>query len=266
MKSRSTRSGAARVRVSRTVVRVPLRRRCPSSRHGASIWRSACGPQRGLERRVRHERGGRRRSRARCGGCHGCDRALLRRSRRGPTAPGLATRSTRWRRPPAAGTSWRQDRRPGWLSRSKTRTGSSRSPEHQAAAFASISRSWRSRRFSRLSRRSSSRSALVKPSCERPSSRSAWPTQLRIAERKARTPEPAPPASGPIEPARPSAPGNRIRVDVSSASWTPFSQLIRCPPKRGKSRAPSTLRLRRGHEALMTRWRSRGGTGCGAAR
>ena len=25
------------------------------------------------------------------------------------------------------------------------------------------------------------------------------------------------------------------RVDVSSASWTPFSQLIRCPPKRGKS-------------------------------
>ena len=51
---------------------------------------------------------------------------------------------------------------------------------NQAAAFASISRSWRSRRFSRLSRRSSSRSALVKPSCERPSSRSAWPTQLRI--------------------------------------------------------------------------------------
>ena len=50
---------------------------------------------------------------------------------------------------------------------------------NQAAAFASISRSWRRRRFSRLSRRSSSRAALVRPSCERPSSRSAGLNQLR---------------------------------------------------------------------------------------
>ncbi len=44
---------------------------------------------------------------------------------------------------------------------------------NQAAAFFRISRSSRSRRFSRRNRRSSSRSAVVKPSSRRPSSRSA---------------------------------------------------------------------------------------------
>ena len=37
----------------------------------------------------------------------------------GRRCPALATRSTRWWRPPAAGTSWRRDRRPGWLSRTR---------------------------------------------------------------------------------------------------------------------------------------------------
>ena len=52
---------------------------------------------------------------------------------------------------------------------------------NQAAAFFKISRSSRSWRFSRRSRRSSSRSTVVRPSSRRPSSRSACRTQLRIA-------------------------------------------------------------------------------------
>ncbi len=51
---------------------------------------------------------------------------------------------------------------------------------NQAVAFARISRPSRRRRFSRRSLRSSSRSAVVIPSSRRPSSRSAWTTQLRI--------------------------------------------------------------------------------------
>ncbi len=52
---------------------------------------------------------------------------------------------------------------------------------NQAVAFARISRSSFSYRFSRRRRRSSPRSSVVRPSLRRPSSRSAWPTQLRIA-------------------------------------------------------------------------------------
>ena len=52
---------------------------------------------------------------------------------------------------------------------------------NQAVAFAKMSRSSRSRRFSRRRRRSSSRSAVLGPSPRRPSSRSACTTQLRIA-------------------------------------------------------------------------------------
>src|SRR5690606_30751729 len=55
------------------------------------------------------------------------------------------------------------------------------SSANQAAAFFRISRSSRSTRFSRRNRASSSRSELVSPSSRRPSSRSAWRTQLRIA-------------------------------------------------------------------------------------
>src|ERR1700732_3844354 len=52
---------------------------------------------------------------------------------------------------------------------------------NQAAAFESISRSSRSTRFSRRSRLSSSRSAVVKPSLRRPSSSPVCLTHLRIA-------------------------------------------------------------------------------------
>src|SRR5690606_39242876 len=52
---------------------------------------------------------------------------------------------------------------------------------NQAAAFDKISRSVFSCFTSRRSRPSSSRSAVVRPSARRPSSRSAWRTQLRIA-------------------------------------------------------------------------------------
>src|SRR5207244_12372986 len=51
---------------------------------------------------------------------------------------------------------------------------------NQAAAFFKISRSSRRTLFSRRSRRSSSRSSVVRPSWRWPSSRSAWATQLRI--------------------------------------------------------------------------------------
>jgi hypothetical protein len=51
---------------------------------------------------------------------------------------------------------------------------------NQAAAFARISFSWRRRLFSHRSRRNPSRSALVTPSSRRPSSKSAWRTQLWI--------------------------------------------------------------------------------------
>ncbi len=51
---------------------------------------------------------------------------------------------------------------------------------NQAVALAGISRSSRSRRMSRRRRRNSDRSAVVRPSARRPSSRSACHTQLRI--------------------------------------------------------------------------------------
>src|SRR5205807_10252484 len=51
---------------------------------------------------------------------------------------------------------------------------------NQAAAFDRISRSSLSWRFSRLSRLSSSRSDVVRPSPQRPASRSAWATQFLI--------------------------------------------------------------------------------------
>ena len=53
---------------------------------------------------------------------------------------------------------------------------------NQAVALAKMSRSSRSARTSRRSRRNSSSSKLVRPSSRWPSSRSAWRTQLRIAE------------------------------------------------------------------------------------
>ena len=89
---------------------------------------------------------------------------------------------------------------------------------NQAAAFASIARSSRRRRFSRRSRRISSRSALLNPSARRPSSRSACANQLRIAwavgsnclpsaDNNTAIPEPALPESVRCEPARPSGAG-----------------------------------------------------------
>src|SRR5271156_55860 len=52
---------------------------------------------------------------------------------------------------------------------------------NQAAAFAKISRSSRSTRFSRRKRLSSARSSVVRPSLRRPSSRPACLSQQRIA-------------------------------------------------------------------------------------
>ena len=119
VKSRSTRSGAARARASRTVVRVPLRRLMPLKPARRINLAIRFGPQRSLERRARHGCGVRHRFLARCDGYRGCDRAVPHRSGHGPTVPGPATRSTRWWRPPAAGTSWRRDTWPGWLPRTR---------------------------------------------------------------------------------------------------------------------------------------------------
>ena len=120
LKSRSTRSGAGRARASRIVVRVSL---APADAPQAGTAHQSGDPlaahRRSLARRARHECGERRRCLARRDGSRGCDRAAPRRSRPVSTAPGLATRSTRWWRPPAAGTSWRRDTWPGWLSRTR---------------------------------------------------------------------------------------------------------------------------------------------------
>ena len=76
---------------------------------------------------------------------------------------------------------------------------------NQAAAFARISRSCRSWRFSRRSRWSSFRSCVVRPSSRRPSSRSACSTQLRIVCADGSNSRPAPPAFAQLAPARPAA-------------------------------------------------------------
>ena len=107
-----------------------------------------------------------------CGWSGSC-RATPRRACHDWNAHGLATRSTRWRRRPALGTSWPPDDGPDSPSRAR------RPPRYRAGlpskpgrGFFYISRSSRSWRFSRRSRRSSSSSKLVRPSSRRPSSRS----------------------------------------------------------------------------------------------
>src|SRR5215467_1756609 len=86
---------------------------------------------------------------------------------------------------------------------------------NQAAAFDRISRSSLSWRFSRRSRLSSSRSAVATlPSV--------------------RTHAPAPPATGRRAPAQPSGGGTQAgRLLLSCPSWTPRTQIVRCPQNRG---------------------------------
>lgn len=108
---------------------------------------------------------------------------------------------------------------------------------NHVAAIARISRTWRSRRFSRLSPPSSSGSALVSPSLRRPSLRSAWATQLRIARAKgfelpAQLLRGAP-RSHQLDHLLPGR--RRIRRTFLGRCGLLSSQLIRCPRKRGKS-------------------------------
>ena len=108
-----------RARALRIVVRVPLRRLMPlkparrinlAIRLQPTAWPRSTSPawMRGAPQVPREGDGSR-----------GYDRAAPRRSRRGPMAPDRATHSTRWWRPLAAGTSWRRDTWPGWLSRTR---------------------------------------------------------------------------------------------------------------------------------------------------
>ena len=143
-------------------------------------WRPAHRP-----RPASHECAARRRCRASRGGSPRCVRTA---GRRGvPNCRAAATRSNRYWKLPAPGTWSPPGVRPGSPSRAR------RSPWHRvglranqaAAPFFEISRSSRNCRFSRRRRRSSSRSAVVRPSERRPSSRSACRTQLRIASAEA---------------------------------------------------------------------------------
>ena len=101
-----------------------------------------------------------------------------------------------------------------------------------------ISRSNLSWRISRRRRLSSSRSAVVRPSARPPSSRSACATQLRIAcadgsnsfASSLRT------ATGPNQLDHLPAELRRIRAVLLFRSWTPKTQKIGCPRKRGNFR------------------------------
>ena len=110
---------------------------------------------------------------------------------------------------------------------------------NQAVAFASIARSSRTRRFSRRSRRISSRSALLSPSPRRPSSRSACATQLRIAWAVGSNSRASSSAVRPVRTKatrRPSGAGRLAGTAVSiSAWWIPPPPRVRGPRNRGNS-------------------------------
>jgi hypothetical protein len=104
---------------------------------------------------------------------------------------------------------------------------------NQAAAFDRISRSNLGWRFSRRSRLSSSRSAVVRPSARRPALRSAWATQFLIDCEVGSNSRARSSGCGRRAPVRPS--GDEIRayrVVSSSTSWTPSTQMFRCPRNR----------------------------------
>ena len=123
---------------------------------------------------------------------------------------------------------------------------------NQAVAFASIARSSRTRRFSRRSRRISSRSALLSPSPRRPSSRSACATQLRIAWAVGSNSRASSSAVRPVRAKatrRPSGAGRLAGTAVSiSAWWIPPPQRVRGSRNRvnsslapGRQSRPRTL-------------------------
>ena len=107
---------------------------------------------------------------------------------------------------------------------------------NQAAAFFNISRSSRSWRFSRRSRRTSSSSKLVRPSSRRPSSRSAWRTQLRIADAEHSNSRASSPGARPVRTRAtrtPSGAGTPAHTAVvSSTSGHLLCAMFRCPPNR----------------------------------
>ncbi len=82
---------------------------------------------------------------------------------------------------PAHGIASPRRTRPDLSHESESRRGSIRSPWQTRPRLFKISSSTLSCLFSRRSRRSSSRSAIVRPSARRPSSRSAWATQICVS-------------------------------------------------------------------------------------
>ena len=158
-------------------------------------------------------------------------------------------RSSRWGRHPGGCTCAARDGRPGWLSRTQTPPGgrSELFSANQAAAFARISFSSRRIRFSRRSRRSSSRSAVVSPS-RRPSSTSAWFTQLRIvwsdgSNSRLSSPGVRPALTRRTISARNSAGYGALVFGIllNTPIWEQ-SQVLECPRKRVNLKHPSELR------------------------
>ena len=111
---------------------------------------------------------------------------------------------------------------------------------NQAVACSNIARSSRSSRTSRRSRRHSSSSKLVNPSFRRPSSRSAWRAQIRIAEVEHSNSRVSSPG---VRPARTEATrrssdaGTLARTAVvSSTPGELLCAMFGCPPKPGQLR------------------------------
>ena len=117
------------------------------------------------------------------------------------------------------------------------RRGSIRSPSRTGPRlFLGMSRSMRSRLFSRLSSPGSLRACVVRPSPRRPSSRSPASPGSGSSAPKARTRAPETPGYVPLSRA-PQAPGGRIPPLPASRHGTPprLAQMERCPSQRVNS-------------------------------
>ena len=118
---------------------------------------------------------------------------------------------------------------------------------NQAAAFASISRSIFNCRFSRRSRRISSRSRLVNPSASLPSSRSACFTHLLMLSTVGSNSAPTPQACAPPVPTLQYAGGTQADTPFYLvALWTPPYLIFGCPPNRVNSSILKYVPERRG--------------------
>ena len=138
------------------------------------------------------------------------------------------------------------------------RRGSVRSPSRTGRRlFLGMSRSVRSRLFSRLSSLGSVRACVVRPSPRRPPSRSPASPGSGSSAPKARTRAPETPGHVP-HPRAPQAPVGRIPPLPASRHGTPprLAQMERCPSQRGNS-ARALSSVTDGSEGRGGRWARR---------